>query len=114
MADAGDGQTLLGGSRGEQRACTAEQDLFQLSGAELTEKIAAEGNGTAAAAGTAGMHILFCIVENQGSAIRQLSAEGYAIPLGQLHQHFLAQLTQITGDDQIKILWGFSQIVMVE
>ena len=41
VADTGNGEALLGGSGGEQCAGTAEKDLFQFAGAELSQKIAA-------------------------------------------------------------------------
>ena len=41
MADAGDGQTLLGGGGGEQGAGSAEKDFLQLSALELIQKMTA-------------------------------------------------------------------------
>ena len=70
-----DGKTLLGGSRGEERACSAEKDLLQFARIQFVQKITAQGNGTAAAAGAAGMDILFRVVENQCAAVGEFSAQ---------------------------------------
>ena len=84
MAYTGNGQSLLGGSRGQQRPGAAEQDPAQLSGVQPVQQISAERDGTAAAAGTAGMHILSQIVEYQRAAIGDLAAKGQAVPAGKL------------------------------
>ena len=102
MTDTGDGQPLLGGSGGEQRPGAAEEYLFQFFCLQLTQKIPAEGNGAAAAAGTAAVNILGGVVKDQRAAVRQLSAQTDAVPAGKLHQHFFAKLPQIAGDDQIE------------
>lgn len=111
MTNTGNGQSLLGGGRGEQRAGSAEQDFFQLSGVELFQKISAKSDGTAPAAGASGVHILGGIVENQGTAVRKFSAQRNAILPGKFQKHFLSQLPEVTGDDQIKILWLRIQIL---
>ena len=84
MAYTGNGQSLLGGGRGQQRPGAAEQDPAQLSGVQPVQQISAERDGTAAAAGAAGMHILGQIVEYQCSAIRDLAAQIQTIPPGKL------------------------------
>ena len=104
MADTGNGQTLLGGGGGEQRAGAAEEDSLQFALVQLIEQIAAESNGTAAAAGAAGMDILDSVVEYQCAAVRQLSTQGQMIPLSQFQQRLLADLPQIAGDDQVEVL----------
>ena len=76
MTYAGDWKSLLGGGGGQQRTGAAEQNPFQFSLIELIQQIAAEGNGAAAAAGTAGMDILYGVVKNQGPAISESSAQG--------------------------------------
>lgn len=104
VADAGDGQTLLGGGGGEQRPGAAEENPLQLSLIESAQKVAAEGNGAASAAGTAGVDILYGIVENHRTAVGQLAAQVQLIAAGYFQKHFLAQLAQISGDDQIKVI----------
>ena len=113
MADSGNGQTLLGGRGGQQRPCAAEQDPPQLSRVQPVQQISAQRDGAAAAAGAAGMHILGQIVEYQRAAIGDLAAKGQAVPAGKLQQRFLAQLPQVTGDDQIEILRASAQILKV-
>ena len=111
MTDPWDGKTLLGGGRGEQRAGTTEQDLLKLPVVQLVQQIAAEGNCAASAAGTAGMHILLFGVEDQGAAVHQLAPQRKAVLSGQLQKHFLSCLTQVAGDDPIKILGSGGKIL---
>ena len=111
MTDTGNGQTLLGGGGGKQRSGAAEQDFLQLTGVQLPQKIAAQGNGAAAAARAAGVDILFNVVENQRPAVCQLSAEADPVPFGKLQKHFLTQLPQIAGNDQVKILGSGLHVV---
>lgn len=59
------------------------------------------------------MDVLFVVVENQCPAVRQLPAQGDAVPPGKLQEHFLAQLSQITGDDQVKVFGGGLHVVKV-
>ena len=105
MAYTRNGKPLLGGSWGEQRTGAAEQNSLQFSLIQLIEKISAQGNGAAAAAGTTCMDILNGVVKYHCSAICQLSAQGQMISFSQFQKHFLADLSQITGDDQVEILW---------
>ena len=80
MAYSRNGKSLLGGSRGKQRTGTAEEDPFQLSLIELIQQIPTEGNGAAAAAGAAGMDILYGVVEDQGAAVCQLTSKIQTVP----------------------------------
>ena len=111
MTDPGYGKPLLGGGGGEQCARAAKQYFFQFSPVQLPQKIAAQGNGAAPAAGAASVNVLFVVVENQGSAVRQLSAQRDAVPTGKLQKHFLAQLPKVAGDDEVKILRGGLHVV---
>ena len=113
MADAGNRQPLLGGGGGKQRPGTAEQNPLQFSFVELIEKITAERHGTAAAAGAAGMNVLCLLVENHGATVGQLPTQSQSLPFAQLQQKLLADLSQIAGDDQIKVLRpGFQVLKM--
>lgn len=111
MTDPGYGKPLLGGGGGEQCARAAKQYFFQFSPVQLPQKIAAQGNGAAPAAGAAGVDVLLVVVEDHRSAVRQLSAQRDAVPTGKLQKHFLAQLTKVAGDDEVKILRGGLHIV---
>ena len=71
VTDAGDGQPLLCGGRGEQGTGAAEEDT---------------------------------LIHTAVSAVFQLSPQVQAILTGNIQQDFFAHLTQVTGDDQIKIL----------
>lgn len=104
MTDPGYGKPLLGGGGGEQCARAAKQYFFQFSPVQLPQKIAAQGNGAAPAAGAAGVDVLFVVVEDHRSAVRQLPAQRDAVPPGKLQKHFLAQLPKVAGDDEVKIL----------
>ena len=75
MTYAGNWKTLLGGSRGEQRSGTAEQDLLQFACLQLIKQVTAERDGAAAAAGSAGMDILFGIIKHQRAAVGDPSAQ---------------------------------------
>lgn len=111
MTDPGYGKPLLGGGGGEQCARAAKQYFFQFSPVQLPQKIAAQGNGAAPAAGAAGVDVLLVVVEDHRSAVRQLSAQRDAVPTGKLQKHFLAQLPKVAGDDEVKILRGGLHVV---
>lgn len=111
MTDPGYGKPLLGGGGGEQCARAAKQYFFQFSPVQLPQKVAAQGDGAASAAGAAGVDVLFVVVEDHRSAVRQLSAQRDAVPTGKLQKHFLAQLPKVAGDDEVKILRGGLHIV---
>ena len=113
MTDSGNGQPLLGGSGGEQGAGTAEKDAFEFSDIQLIQKIAAEGNGAAAAAGSSCVDILGGVVENQRAAICQFSAQQQPMAPAHFQQEFLAQLSQVTGNDQVEIFRNPVQILHV-
>ena len=57
------------------------------------------------------MNVLFVVVEDHRSAVRQLSAQRDAVPTGKLQKHFLAQLPKVAGDDEVKILRGGLHVV---
>ena len=80
---------------------------------QFLQKLSAKRDGAAAAAGAAGMDILYRVVEYKGSAVRQFAAQRQVIALAQFQQHLFPQLPQITGDDQIEILRLASQILHV-
>ena len=111
MADPGDGKSLLGGGGGEQGTGAAEENLLQLAPAQLPQKVAAQGDGAAPAAGAACVDILYRVVKNQISAVGELPAEFQSVPLGKLHEKLLAQLPQIAGDDHIIILHRGAKIL---
>lgn len=111
MTDPGYGKPLLGGGGGEQCARAAKQYFFQFSPVQLSQKIAAQGDGAASAAGAAGVDVLLVVVEDHRSAVRQLSAQRDAVPTGKLQKHFLAQLPKVAGDDEVKILRGGLHVV---
>ena len=111
MADTRNRQTLLGGGGGEERAGAAEENPLQLSLIQLIQKISAQCDRAAATPGTSRMDILHGVVKHQGAAVRQLSAKGQTVPFAQFQQNLLADLTQVTGDDQVKILRFSVQIL---
>lgn len=111
MTDPGYGKPLLGGGGGEQCARAAKQYFFQFSPVQLPQKIAAQGNGAAPAAGAACVDVLLVVVEDHRSAVRQLPAQRDAVPTGKLQEHFLAQLPKVAGDDEVKILRGGLHVV---
>ena len=111
MTDSGDGQSLLGGSGGKQRPGAAEEDPFQLPAVQQIQKIPAQGNGAASAAGTAGVNVLGDLVENQGTAVCQLPTQGKSFPFAHFQQQILAQLAKIPGDDEIEVLRSPIQIL---
>ncbi len=111
MTDPGYGKPLLGGGGGEQCARAAKQYFFQFSPVQLPQKIAAQGNGAAPAAGAASVNVLFVVVKDHRSAVRQLPAQRDAVPTGKLQKHFLAQLPKVAGDDEVKILRGGLHVV---
>ena len=106
MADAGDGQALLGGGGGEEGPGAAEEELFQLPGGELPQQLRAQHDGTASAAGPARVDILLDGVEDQIPAVRQLSADGQSILPAQGQQRLHPDGPQIPGDDEIIIVGG--------
>ena len=57
------------------------------------------------------MNVLLCIVKYKRAAVRQLAAQGYAVPTGKLQEHFLAQLAKVSGDDEVKVLRPCFQIL---
>ena len=75
VTDAWDRKPLLRGCWRKQGACAAEQDLFELLPAQPVKKIAAERHCAASAAGTAAVNILHCVIEYQGAAVCELSAQ---------------------------------------
>ena len=113
MADAGDGQSLLGGSGGEQGACSAEQDFFQLPGLQLPKQAAAQGDGAAAAAGASGVDILAQVVKDQAAAVLQPPAERQPLFPGQLQKQLLAVLPQVPGDDAVVVFRLPAQVLQV-
>ena len=113
MTYAGNWKTLLGGSRGEQRSGTAEQDLLQFACLQLIKQVTAERDGAASAAGSAGMDILVQIVKDKGSAVCQFSAQIQMVSFSQFQQNVFSQLAQIACDDQIIIQRGPVQIIQM-
>jgi hypothetical protein len=105
VAYTGNGKSLLNGGRGEQRTGSAEEDVFQLSGAKFFQKIAAESNCAASAAGSACMNILGCVVENKGTAVCDLAAKRQAVFFSQFHQKLFSDLSQVSGYNEI-IVFG--------
>lgn len=104
MAHAGNGKPLLGGGGGQQRAGAAEENPLPLAGIQLIQKIAAQGDGTATAAGAAGMDILGMVVEYGGSAVHELAAQGQPLQPGKLQQSLHTHLTQVAGDNPVEVL----------
>ena len=72
MADPGDGQVLLGGGGGQKGNGAAEKDPLQFAAVEPVQKVAAEGDGAAAAAGTTGVGILSNIIINCNTTVKML------------------------------------------
>ena len=81
--------SLLGGKGRKQGACTAEQNVFQLSLCHLAQQIAAEHHSAATAAGSAGMNILFLQIKNHGTAVIIYSADADTVFAKQFHEKFL-------------------------
>ena len=71
MTYTGNGQALLGRGGRQQRTGAAEQNPFQLSGRQLPQKVAAQGDCAAPAAGTACVDILLGIVKNHTATVHQ-------------------------------------------
>ena len=85
MADSRNGKPLLNGSGGKERACAAEQNIFEFSGIEFIQIVTAQRYRAAAAAGTAGMDILHSVVEDHAAAVFQPTAKGDTVFTGKLH-----------------------------
>ena len=113
MAYAGDGQTLLGGGGGQKGTGAAEKDPFQFAAVEPIQKVAAEGDGAAAAAGAAGVNILHGVVKNQRAAICQLATQTQPVQPGKLQKGFLTKLSQVAGDDEVKVIRRAMQIIQM-
>ena len=82
MTSAGNGQTLLGGSRGEQCARSAEENAVQFATAELIEQMPAQSDSAASTAGAACMDVLGFGIENQHAAIQEFSGQADALSSG--------------------------------
>ena len=104
MADAWDGQALLGGGGREKGPGAAEQDFFQLPSLKLVQKLRTEHHRTAPAAGAACVNILLDGVVDQIPAVRQLPADGESILPAKGHQRLHPDGPQIPGDDQIIVI----------
>ena len=113
MADTGNGQALLTGSGGQKGAGAAKENALQLAVVQLIQQIAAECDGAASAAGSAGMDILVQIVKDKGSAVCQFSAQIQMVSFSQFQQNVFSQLAQIACDDQIIIQRGPVQIIQM-
>ena len=82
----------------------AEQQTLPASGLHLTQQIAGEDCGGTAAAGAAAVDILLFRVEDHHTAVIVVGTQVHAVPGEQVDQQFLAQNTQIPGDDQVVIV----------
>ena len=113
MAHAGDGKSLLGGGGGQQRAGAAEQNPLPFAGIQLLQKVPAQSDGTAPAAGAAGMDILDVVVKDGGAAVHELAAQRQTLQPGKLQQSLHAHLPQIPGDDPVEVLRAGAQVFKV-
>lgn len=103
MADGGDGLPLARRGGGEQRPGGGEENGLPLALPHLAQEIAVEHGGRAAAAGGSGVHILVLPVIQQQAAVLELGAHVHTVPLEEVPDDGVAQLSQVTGEDQVEV-----------
>ena len=113
MADAGDGQALLGRGGGQQGSRAAEENPAELFLPDFRQIVAAQGDGAAAAAGASGVDVLAQVVKDQAAAVLQPPANGQALLSGQLQEQLLAVLPQVPGDDAVVVFRLPAQVLQV-
>ena len=104
MADAGDGLPLKAGGGRQQRPGGGEDDALPPPGPQAGEQVAVEHRGGAAAAGGACVHVLPLPVVQQQSAVLEVLPHIDAVPGEEVPDDGMAQLPQVSGDDQIVVL----------
>ena len=104
VADAGDRLPLKAGGGGQQRPGGGEDDALPPPGPQAGEEVAVEHRGGAAAAGGSGVHVLGLAVVEQQAAVLKVFTQIDAVPGEEVPYDGVAQLSQITGDDQVVVL----------
>lgn len=87
---------------GESRAPVPRTGFVSFAAVKLAEKMGAEDDGAAPAAGPSGVDILLFRIENKTAAVLQFSAQAQALPAGQAQQGFLAHGPQVPGENASK------------
>ena len=113
MADAGDGQALLGRGGGQQGPRAAEEYPAEFFLLHFRQIVAAQGNGAAAAAGASGVDVLAQVVKDQAAAVLQPPAERQPLFPGQLQKQLLAVLPQVPGYDAVVVFRLPAQVLQV-
>lgn len=103
MRHTGDGFPLLARRGRHQRAGGHKQNVPILPALQSRQEVGTHYRGAAAAAGSAGIHLLTLAVIQHQSAIGVAGPQIAALFGGQPHQQVAAHLRQIAGDDFIVI-----------
>ena len=104
MTDAGDGFPLEAGGRGQQGTGGSEENAVPAAPAHLRQQVSAQHGGGPAAAGGACVHVLPLPVVQQQSAVLEVLPHIDAVPGEEVPDDGMAQLPQVSGDDQIVVL----------
>ena len=104
VADAGNGLPLEGGGGGEQGPRGREEHPPPFPRPQARQHIPVQHSGGAAAAGGAGVHVLGLPVIQQQSAVLVTVTQVDAVPLEKVPYDVVAQLSQVTGEDEVVIL----------
>ena len=101
MADAGNGFSLKTGDGREQCSGRCKENPIPRFLSKLREKISVENGGAAAAAGSAGMHILLLQIIEEQTAVLIGVTQVDSVPREQLFRNGVSQFSEISGEDQI-------------
>ena len=104
MTDAGDGFPLEAGGGGQQGAGGGEEDAVPAAPAHLCQQVSVQHGGGAAAAGGACVHVLPLPVVQQQAAVLEVVSQVDAVPGEEVPDDGVAQLSQVSGDDQVVVL----------
>lgn len=101
MANTRNTLPLKGRSRGVEGPSGAKKQVVPGPLLHACEQIAREDRGTAATARASAVNILLIGIENQDTAISVPGSQVDFLFPEQIQQQFSAQLTQISGDNQV-------------
>ena len=104
VTDAGDGFPLEAGGGGQQGTGGSEENAVPAAPAHLRQQVSVQHGGGAAAAGGACVHVLPLPVVQQQSAVLEVLPHIDAVPGEEVPDDGMAQLPQVSGDDQIVVL----------
>ena len=113
MADPRNGELLLSRGGGEQGSRTAEQNPVHGSVSQLLQKVGAQHDGAAAAAGAAGVDILCLRVKDQIAAVAEPVPGRDALPGQQRLQGLQTDPAQVSGDDPVIVLRGGVEVLQM-